>query len=78
MKKLSLMERWSSSDNFFAQLSYETLNDFYVGLQVISLGAGCRGFKSLHSDQRQAAAVGASACVLRCAAFCRNHTFTEA
>ena len=38
-KKLSLMERWSSSDNFFAQLSYETLNDFYVGLQVISLGA---------------------------------------
>ena len=38
-KKLSLIEKWSSSDNIFAQLSYETLNDLYVGLQIISMGA---------------------------------------
>ena len=38
-KELDLWERWSESDNYFAEMAYDTANDLFFLLQIVSLGA---------------------------------------
>lgn len=41
-RELSFTEKWASSNNIFAKISYSTLNDWYIGLQALSCGAFAR------------------------------------